>query len=146
MLQELQGRYPDRVGLRLALDEPLAHQIEAGADVFLMPSRFEPCGLNQLYSIKYGTVPVVRATGGLADTIVDCTPRTLADDTATGFAFAAYTADALLDAIQRALTVYRHHPEHWLRLMQTGMRQDWSWDRSAAEYERLYERLVTRGE
>jgi starch synthase len=141
MLQELRGRYPDRVGLRLVHDEPLSHQVEAGADLFLMPSRFEPCGLNQMYSLKYGTVPVVRATGGLADTIVDCTPATLAADRATGFVFLPFTADALLGAVRRALEMYRLHPEHWLRLMHAGMRQDWSWDRSAAEYERLYEKL-----
>src|SRR5207249_7851831 len=85
MLQQLKGHFPDRVGLTLSFDEALAHQIEAGADLFLMPSQYEPSGLNQLYSLKYGTVPIVRATGGLADTITDCTPETLAAGTATGF-------------------------------------------------------------
>jgi starch synthase len=138
MLADLQGRYPTQVGITLAQDEVLAHQIEAGADIFLMPSQFEPCGLNQLYSLKYGTVPVVRMTGGLADTVVDSTVQSLAAGTATGFSFLPYTPAAFLTAIQRALELYRGRPERWLTLMQTGMRQDWSWDRSAAEYEQLY--------
>lgn len=141
MLQDLQARYPDRVGLTLAFDEPLAHQIEGGADVFLMPSLYEPSGLNQLYSLKYGTVPVVRATGGLADTITDCTPETLAAGTATGFTFTAHAAAVFLDTVRRALRLYREDPQRWLQVMRTGMRQDWSWDRSAAEYEKLYDKL-----
>jgi starch synthase len=142
LLRELRDRYPHQVGVSLAQDENLAHQIEAGADIFLMPSQFEPCGLSQLYSLKYGTVPVVRATGGLADTVVDCTPETLAAGTATGFAFRAYTADAFRETVERALTLYRDQPERWLELMRTGMRQDWSWDHSAAEYEQLFARLT----
>src|SRR5262249_21382073 len=110
-------------------------------DAFLMPSLYEPSGLNQLYSMRYGTVPVVRATGGLADTVVDATPENLEAGTATGFAFLAYTADALFEAVQRALDMYRNRLKDWLRLVQTGMRQDWSWERSAAEYEELYEKL-----
>src|SRR5437762_2889255 len=106
MLQDLQRRHPQRVGIHLGFDEPLAHQIEAGSDIFLMPSLYEPSGLNQLYSLKYGTVPVVRATGGLADTIVDTTPQTLADGTATGFRFGAYAAEAFSDTVSRALTLY----------------------------------------
>jgi starch synthase len=144
MLMDLKAKYPDRVGIALRFDDPLAHQIEAGADIFLMPSQFEPSGLNQLYSLKYGTVPVVRATGGLADTIVDYTPEKLASGQATGFTFLAYTPATLLAVLQRALELYRDHPDLWLRLMQNGMRQDWSWDRSAAEYERLYLKLVGR--
>jgi len=142
MLRALRDRFPDRVGLVLGFDLTLAHQIEAGTDLFLMPSLYEPCGLNQMYSLKYGTVPVVRATGGLADTIVDCTPQTLAAETATGFSFLAYTPDALLGAVQRALDLYRGDPERWLGLMRAGMRQDWSWNRSAAAYERLYQKLT----
>jgi starch synthase len=141
LLQDLRARHPDRVGITLDFDEPLAHQIEAGADLFLMPSLYEPSGLNQLYSLKYGTVPVVRATGGLADTITDCTPQTLADGTATGFTFVAQTPGALLETVQRALALYRERPESWLQVQRTGMQQDWSWDRSAAEYERLYAKL-----
>jgi starch synthase len=146
LLMDLRARYPGRVGITLAFDEPLAHQIEAGADVFLMPSLFEPSGLSQLYSLKYGTVPVVRATGGLADTIRHCTPETLSVGIATGFTFVAHTPAALLDTVQQALELYRARPDAWLRLMQTGMRQDWSWDRSAVEYERLYEGLKRQAE
>jgi starch synthase len=141
MLLDLQSRFPKQVAVTIAFDEALAHQIEAGADIFLMPSLYEPSGLNQLYSLRYGTVPVVRATGGLADTIVDCTPETLAEGKATGFTFVARTPSALLEALQRALDLYQGFPQQWRRLMQTGMRQDWSWNRSATEYERLYSRL-----
>jgi starch synthase len=98
--------------------------------------------LNQLYSLKYGTVPVVRATGGLADTVVDATPAALAAGTATGFSFGPYTPSAFLEAVRRAVEMYRGPPDRWLQVAQTGMRQDWSWDRSAAEYERLYHRIV----
>jgi starch synthase len=142
LLMDLRAKYPDRVGLALGFDEPLAHQIEGGVDIFLMPSQFEPSGLNQLYSLKYGTVPVVRATGGLADTVVDYTPEKLAAGQATGFTFVPFTVASFLATVQRALDLYHHHPEIWLRLMRNGMRQDWSWDRSAAEYERLYLKLV----
>ncbi len=138
MLLDLRSRFPKALGVVFAFDEALAHQIEAGADLFLMPSQFEPAGLNQLYSLKYGTVPVVRATGGLADTITECTPETLAAGTATGFSFLAHTPAALLGTIARALELYRGHPDKWLALMRTGMQQDWSWDRIAVEYERLY--------
>jgi starch synthase len=141
LFQDLQGRYPGRVGVRLGQDEALAHQIEAGADVFLMPSQYEPCGLSQLYSLKYGTVPVVRSTGGLADTLTDATVRTLAEGTATGFTFLPYTPTAFQEAVMRALELYRGRPERWRELMRTGMRQDWSWARSAAEYEQLYIKL-----
>jgi starch synthase len=141
-LLNLRGRFPDRVGVTLALDEVLAHQIEAGADMFLMPSLFEPCGLNQMYSLKYGTVPVVRATGGLADTVVDCTPETLSNGTATGFGFGPAHADAFWHALERALGLYRDEPEKWRQLIDTGMRQDWSWNRSAADYEALYRTII----
>jgi starch synthase len=141
MLQDLQTRFPRQVGLVFAFDEPLAHQIEAGADIFLMPSQFEPAGLNQLYSLRYGTVPIVRSVGGLADTIIDCTPQTLAAGTATGFAFLAYTPAVLLETVQRALQLYRQRPAEWLALMRTGMQQDWSWDRSAIQYLELYSKL-----
>jgi starch synthase len=137
-LQELRARHPERVGLLLGFDEKLAHEIEAGADIYLMPSQYEPSGLNQLYSLKYGTPPVVRATGGLVDTITDCTPPTLADGSATGFRFVAYTPAAFQEATQRALELYRGQPEAWLKLMRNGMAQDWSWERSAVEYEKLY--------
>src|SRR5262249_55850279 len=134
MLIDLQARHPDRLGLCLGFDETLAHQIEAGADIFLLPSEYEPSGLKQLYSLKYGTVPLVRATGGLADTIVDATEANLASGRATGFTFLANYAAAFLSAVERAFDLYRRRPDRWLQLMQTGMRQDWSWDRSAGEY------------
>jgi starch synthase len=142
MLQNLQRRHPTQVGLYLGFDEALAHQIEAGSDIFLMPSLYEPSGLNQLYSLKYGTVPVVRATGGLADTIIDFNPSTQSAGLATGFNFAPYSADALRRTVERALNLYRHDPAGWQRLMQTAMRQDWSWDRVAVEYERLYSMIA----
>lgn len=141
MFLDLKARFPDRLGLTLGFDEGLAHQIEAGADIFLMPSLYEPSGLNQLYSLKYGAVPIVRATGGLADTITNCTPETLAAGTATGFSFQAHTAAALRDTVRRALDMLRNHPSQWLQLMRTGMQQDWSWERSAREYELLYSRV-----
>jgi starch synthase len=141
MLLTLRGRFPDRMGVVFEFHEELAHQIEAGADIYLMPSLYEPAGLNQLYSLRYGTVPVVRATGGLADTITDCTPETLEAGKATGFTFVAYTPAALLAAVERAVGLYRGYPEKWLTLMQTGMRQDWSWDRIAADYEKLYAKV-----
>lgn len=144
MLKELQTRHSDRVGLYLGFDEVLAHQIEAGADIFLMPSEYEPSGLNQLYSLKYGTVPVVRATGGLADTIVDASEANLAAGRATGFSFLANFSGAFLSTVERALDMYCRRPDQWLQLMKTGMRQDWSWDHSAAEYERLYAKIVGR--
>jgi starch synthase len=141
MLLDLQARFSRQVGLVFAFDETLAHQVEGGSDIFLMPSQFEPAGLNQLYSLKYGTVPVVRAVGGLADTITDCTPQTLAAGTATGFTFLAYTPTALVDAVQRALDLYHQRLADWLTLIRTGMQKDWSWDRSAVEYVELYSKL-----
>ncbi|MBI3409671.1 MAG: glycogen synthase GlgA [Planctomycetes bacterium] len=142
MLTELRRGHPRQVGIHLMQDERLAHLIEAGADMFLMPSLYEPCGLSQLYSLKYGTVPVVRATGGLVDTVVDATEVHLAAGTATGFAFVPYTAEAFLGAIKRAVTMFRDRPEQWRSLQRTGMQQDWSWNRSAAAYERLYRAMV----
>jgi starch synthase len=141
MLEDLRRRFPDRVSLTFNFNEALAHRIEAGSDLFLMPSLYEPSGLNQLYSLRYGTLPVVRATGGLADTVVDTTPGTLATNTATGFSFNAYSGDALRDAVLRALALYRDSPGVWRQVMINAMRQDWSWERSAAEYERLYDKL-----
>ncbi len=138
MLGRLKANYPHQVGLAFELSEPLAHQIEAGADIFLMPSEYEPCGLNQLYSLKYGTVPVVRRTGGLADTVVDATPENLAARTATGFAFVPFAQAPFAEALGRAVAMYRGDPLRWRQLQETGMRQDWSWARSAAEYERVY--------
>ncbi|HKB41418.1 MAG TPA: glycogen/starch synthase, partial [Gemmataceae bacterium] len=146
MLTRLRELHPEKMGLFLGFDEPLAHLVEAGADLFLMPSIYEPSGLNQLYSMRYGTPPVVRATGGLADTVVNATPQTLADDTATGFSFGPPTVEAFLEAVRRALHVYRTQPDVWLKVVRCGMRQDWSWDRSAAEYEKLFARVCGAAE
>lgn len=142
-LRTARQQYPHKVGVHIGFSTPLAHRIEGGADMFLMPSRFEPCGLNQLYSLKYGTVPVVRATGGLADTIVDAAEANLAAGTANGFSFVPYTAAALNQALQRACSLWAH-PDAWRRLQRTGMLQDWSWKRSAAEYLKLYEETLAR--
>jgi starch synthase len=142
MARALQDRFPGKVGIHLGFDEALAHQIEAGSDIFLMPSRFEPSGLNQLYSLKYGTVPVVHAVGGLADTIVDCTPANLESGKATGFTFAPFDPEIFLQTVRRAMMMYCRQPADWRRLVRTGMEQNWSWDRSAVEYERVYEQLT----
>lgn len=143
LLGTLAERYPQRVSARLHFSDPLAHRIEAGADMFLMPSRYEPCGLNQLYSLKYGTVPVVRATGGLADTITNATPETLANGTATGFSFREYEMLALSETLRRAVEAY-NQPQIWTQLVTTGMRQDWSWSRSARQYVELYQKIAAR--
>ncbi|MCK6526461.1 glycogen synthase GlgA [Myxococcota bacterium] len=126
---------PDGIWTRIGFDEPLAHRIEAGADVFLMPSRYEPCGLNQMYSMRYGTVPVVRATGGLADTVLEWDPTT---GRGTGFRFEAPTSEALLAATARALETYRD-PHAWARLVWNGMARDFSWEGAAARYKDWYE-------
>jgi starch synthase len=129
--------HPGAVGARIGFDEGLAHRIEAGADLFLMPSRFEPCGLNQMYSLRYGTVPVVRAVGGLADTVEDYDGWSRG----TGFRFLEYAPHALLTAVRRALDVFRDR-RAWRGLMRRGMAQDNSWERSAERYEALYRRLA----
>ena len=113
----LAARYPDRVSATIGFDERLAHLIEAGADMFLMPSRFEPCGLNQLYSLRYGTVPIVRATGGLKDTVEDVDA---APDSGTGFTFSDYTPGALVETVQRALTAFGN-PARWRAMQRRGM-------------------------
>jgi starch synthase len=140
-LEQVRSRYPDRMALFLGFDERLAHRIEAAADLFLMPSKYEPMGLNQLYSMKYGTPVVARTTGGLADTVIDASPHTLANGTATGFTFGPFSIEALWDALRRGLEMYRHQPDQWQALTHCCMRQDWSWNRSAAEYEKLYQAL-----
>ncbi|MDR5709299.1 MAG: glycogen synthase GlgA [Armatimonadota bacterium] len=140
---EAARRYPRQVGVRIGFDEGLAHRIEAGCDIFLMPSRYEPSGLNQLYSLRYGTVPVVRRTGGLADSIVDATPETVARGEANGFVFEAYAPDALWEALRRALDAFRN-PALWRTLVQAGMRADFSWKRSARRYVEMYERACAK--
>jgi starch synthase len=143
LLQGLAARYPDKVWAHLGFSDELAHQIEAGADVFLMPSLFEPCGLNQLYSLAHGTVPVVHATGGLVDTVIDLTPATLADGTATGFVFGEPNPASLWGALARVLGTWRDR-ETWAKLVDAGMRADWSWDRSARKYVEIYREIVRR--
>jgi starch synthase len=144
VLSSLAKEYPERIALRLEFSDELAHRIEAAADIFVMPSQYEPCGLNQLYSLRYGTVPVVRATGGLVDTVVNATDETMANRTATGFAFHDYTSLALTDALERACRAYLEKPL-WNQLIETGMRQDWSWRHSAEQYVGVYERTAQRG-
>lgn len=139
LFRNLAAKYPHKFLVKVAYDNTVAHQIEAGADMFLMPSRYEPCGLNQIYSLKYGTVPIVRATGGLDDTI-----EAFNGSTGTGFKFSHYSADALFATIARALDVYRQ-PETWRKLMRNGMLKDFSWNQSARQYVDLY-RTVARGE
>ncbi|MGR9086467.1 MAG: glycogen synthase GlgA [Gammaproteobacteria bacterium] len=132
--------YPDRIAIHIGYDEPLAHLIEAGADIFLMPSRFEPCGLNQMYSQRYGTIPIVRKTGGLADTVTDSLPHTLADSTATGVVFNDASSDCLLEALKRALILYQN-PDAWKQMQLNGMKKDFSWQQSAKLYLDLYRNL-----
>ncbi len=141
LLAEISERHRDKLAVRLAFDEPLAHRIEAGADLFLMPSRYEPCGLNQQYSLRYGTVPVVRTTGGLADTVVPYAPGVRSGAAATGFSFEKPDPDVLLSTLMLALRVYRDK-EAWTGLMRRGMQQDCSWQRSARQYVDLYRRAL----
>jgi starch synthase len=131
-------KYPRKLTVRVGYDEELAHRIEAGSDIFLMPSRYEPCGLNQMYSMRYGTIPVVRLTGGLADTVVNADESTLADGSATGFGFTELSARALLESVTDALQVYRQFPELWRTLMVSAMSRDFGWRQSGARYLELY--------
>jgi starch synthase len=133
MFRELAEAQPQKVAVKVGYDNGLAHRIEAGADMFLMPSQYEPCGLSQMYSLRYGTVPIVRATGGLDDTV----------DETTGFKFEEYTPEALLEAIRQALAAWQDR-KRWLELMRCGMAKDFSWDASAAGYQRLYRSLIAQ--
>lgn len=135
---DLQRRFPGKFAVKIAYDNTLAHKIEAGADIFLMPSHYEPSGLNQMYSLKYGTVPIVRATGGLDDSIEQWDPKS---GKGTGFKFASYTGSALLNSIQEALKVFQDKAA-WKKLMLNGMKKDFSWTTAALEYVKIYERLV----
>jgi len=140
---EAAAKHPSKLGVEIGFDTPLSHQIEAGADLFLMPSRYEPCGLNQMYSLAYGTIPVVRATGGLDDTIVTFDPET---GRGNGFKFEEATAAALLQSIMQALALFSQKA-HWGRVVANAMAGNFTWDRSAREYEQLYRRLLAkRGE
>ncbi len=130
----LRRSYPDQVAIYIGFNNELAHRIEAAADIFLMPSLFEPCGLNQIFSLKYGTLPIVRLTGGLADTI---------EDGVNGFTFFDFAEDFFFDAVQRAIDVYRHQPDRWKQMMMTAMGQDFSWAKSADKYLEIYRRAFT---
>jgi starch synthase len=132
--RQLAVQRPDRVSTRIGFDDHLAHLIEGGADLFLMPSWYEPCGLNQMYSQRYGTLPIVRATGGLEDTVIDASTS---PETGTGFKFQGYSADEMVGAIDRALNAFRNS-NAWKSFQQNAMRQDFSWDVSAREYVKVY--------
>jgi starch synthase len=136
-LLAISARHPDQIAIHIGYDESLAHRIEGGADMFLMPSRYEPCGLNQIYSLRYGTPPIVRRTGGLANTIIDATPALIKQGTATGFMFNKASAKDLTAAVERALALYQQ-PRLWNKLVFATMQQDFSWRRSAKHYLDLY--------
>lgn len=144
MLERAAKKWPDQVSVHLRFDAALAHQIEAGVDAFLMPSRYEPCGLNQMFSLRYGTLPVVRYTGGLADTVVDATAANVKAGRANGFVFEDYTSRAFLSAVNRAIKMYLEEPESWKKMQQTAMTQDFSWAGAAKKYEALYASLFEK--
>jgi starch synthase len=137
MWRVLSQARPDRISAFIGFDERRAHLVEGGSDIFMMPSRFEPCGLNQMYSLRYGTVPVVRAVGGLVDTVRPFNPR---NGQGNGFLFAQYDPRAFLDSLRAALAAYQNK-KVWTRLQKNGMKADFSWDRSAGEYVKMYRRL-----
>jgi len=143
ILKRLARKYVDKLSVNLFFDTPLAHKIEAGSDILLIPSKYEPCGLNQLYSFRYGTIPLAHKTGGLADTITDYIPSNIVSNRATGFLFYHYSAEDFLQALLLALAVYEDVPR-WNRLMMTGMEADFSWKRSAGEYVKLYEKVLKK--
>jgi len=137
LLQDLAKKHPDKISVNLKFDDPLAHLIEAGSDMFLMPSKYEPCGLNQMYSLKYGTVPIVRKTGGLADTIVDFVQDPV---NGNGFVFEAYESKALIKAVKNAVETFKQ-PKVWQKLMKKGMKQNFGWQVAADKYIKLYSKL-----
>ncbi|MBI5875942.1 MAG: glycogen synthase GlgA [Deltaproteobacteria bacterium] len=141
LFEGLAKKYPKKLGVKITFDNKIAHKIEAGSDMFLMPSKYEPCGLNQIYSLKYGTIPIVRATGGLDDTIQDYDAKTGAGN---GFKFKEYSSAALVKKIKDALCIFADRKE-WKKLAQKAMQQDFSWEMSAKRYVELYERLLTKG-
>ncbi|MGC2047762.1 MAG: glycosyltransferase, partial [Gallionella sp.] len=141
--RNLSHLYPGKIGVHIGFSEELSHLIEAGADIFVMPSRFEPCGLNQFYSQRYGTPPIVHATGGLADSVVDCTAATLRDGTASGFSFNAMTADNLIATIRRAVELH-HDQKKWNALRKNCMTKDCSWEASAKAYRAVYLKVLDR--
>ena len=137
MFRRLARQFPQKIAVKVAYDNVLAHKIEAGSDIYLMPSHYEPSGLNQMYSLKYGTVPVVRATGGLDDSVEQFDPAT---GKGTGFKFREYSGEAMLECLRQAITLYRTDQKAWQELMRNGMAQDYSWMNSAREYVKVYER------
>ena len=140
LFTQVARKYPQKAGIRIAYDDRLAHKIEAGADLFLMPSKYEPCGLNQIYSLKYGTIPVVRGTGGLDDTIIHYDPATKKGN---GFKFTRYEAKEFLTTIKAAIRIYSE-PEHWSQLLRNAMMADFSWKKSAEVYFQLYRKAVAQ--
>ena len=136
-------RYPGRIAFRVGYDEPLAHRLMAGGDILLHPARYEPCGLTQLYAMRYGTIPVVRSTGGLRDTVVDATDDTLSGETATGFVFEGVTGNDMVHCVGRAVALYQQ-PMAWRKLQRQAMAQDFSWAGPARQYLALYQSLVPR--
>jgi starch synthase len=140
LFNQIAGKYPKKAGIRIAYDDRLAHKIEAGSDLFLMPSKYEPCGLNQIYSLKYGTIPIVRATGGLDDTITHYDPST---GTGNGLKFTRYDAKDFLGQIKAAMDLYAQ-PEHWKKLVRNAMTSDFSWQRSAGAYLHLYRKALEK--
>ena len=142
MLQALAAAYPQQVAVTIGFDEGLAHLIEAGADAFVMPSAYEPCGLNQMYSQRYATVPIVHATGGLKDTVVNVTPASLAAGTASGFSFSPFDAAHLSEAMLRAWRLYSSERQSWRALQRLCMGLDHSWTKSAHAYRDLYQRVT----
>lgn len=141
--RELEARYPGQVGVRLGYDEPLAHRLIAGADMLLHPSRFEPCGLVPIYAMRYGTIPIVRRSGGMMDTITDTSPETLTSATATGFTFDAATATELMACTRRAVALYGQ-PIAWRKFQLSAMQQDFSWRKSAERYAALYRAVLDK--
>lgn len=141
-LQKIAKQYPSFIAVNLGYNEKLAHQIEAGADLFLMPSIFEPCGLNQLYSLRYGTIPIVTPVGGLADSVTDATEQHQSDQTATGFVLKQQTTKELVSTIKRAIEVY-HRPDRWNQIQLNAMSKDHSWKNSAENYLQLYQQAIT---
>ncbi len=137
---EMVNKYPGLIGLEIGYNGPLAHQIQAGSDLLLMPSRYEPCGLDQLYALKYGTIPIVRAVGGLEDTVEDYNPQT---DQGTGFKFKDNEVEKLFQTVQRALSAYRDKPR-WKLLIRRAMSQDFSWEKSASQYQTLYQKALEK--
>jgi starch synthase len=141
--QALAGQFPGQVSTTIGYNEELSHQIMAGCDIFIMPSRFEPCGLNQMYGLRYGTPPVVTNTGGLADSITDTHEQTLADNTATGFVMPSANTYQLLATTSRAIQCF-HDTKTWKSVQQNGMRQNLDWSNSAQRYVEMYEEILKK--